>query len=393
MYAGVIDSVNQIWSLKFESVQRAALGEERICAANGKPGTVGPFANVQHAGSLTVTHVGSGALETQMRTGSSEPRSGSSAAPSAQAARPVREVDWPLIEGAMATRPSVKSPPVRQVQALLLLSKTLPQNATLLGLGFAVVEGIRRILGMDRVALFLRSKGGRWLSGLVGTNVEGELSDERHVRHAVDPDDEALWEALKTGKKAFELLENAPLVSHSGDQTRVVGRGWFVKTPIVLGDEPLGLFYNDSALSTAPFDADAQEALAAFAAFVAEPLCNARSRAWPTHLEGLSLEVGECLEILAAEPGISQEALARRLSISPSRLSRVFHNEMGTHLQTYRTELRLERFFALVEAKENEQRNVALLDLALESGFGSYSQFHRVFSARFGCSPRDYLGT
>jgi AraC-like DNA-binding protein len=34
-----------------------------------------------------------------------------------------------------------------------------------------------------------------------------------------------------------------------------------------------------------------------------------------------------------------------------------------------------------------------LLDAALEAGFGSYAQFHRVYRKLVGTAPRDYLTT
>jgi transcriptional regulator GlxA family with amidase domain len=52
----------------------------------------------------------------------------------------------------------------------------------------------------------------------------------------------------------------------------------------------------------------------------------------------------------------------------------------------YRNRLRLDRFESLLG-----QGPANLLDAALEAGFGSYAQFHRVFRARLHASPRDYL--
>ena len=53
-------------------------------------------------------------------------------------------------------------------------------------------------------------------------------------------------------------------------------------------------------------------------------------------------------------------------------------------LVEYRNHLRLERFQVLVDrGGEN------LLEAALAAGFGSYAQFHRVFRAVRGSTPRD----
>lgn len=300
-------------------------------------------------------------------------------------------MDWCLVEGALAIRPTLGTVHGGQLQEVLLLSRRLPKNVTLLGFGFAALGELRSCLGLGRAALFLRSKSGRWLSGLVGTTIEGELVDERNIRHAVDPEDEALWLDLAQGKRSYEMFENAPLVTHGSDRTQMVGRGWFVKTPVVDGQEPLGLLYNDGGLSAAPFRAETQELVAAFASLIAPQLHALRDKTWPLPLAGLSREVAECVEILAVEPHLSQEDLARRIGVTDHRLSRAFRREMGIQLVQYRNELRLERFFALVEAIEHEHGTECLLGLALESGFGSYSQFHRVFTARFGCSPRRHL--
>ena len=78
--------------------------------------------------------------------------------------------------------------------------------------------------------------------------------------------------------------------------------------------------------------------------------------------------------------------MAKQLHISPGRLARTFKREAKTSIVEYRNELRLAGFLERVDTKAGN-----LLQAALESGFGSYAQFHRVFRARFGRTPRDYL--
>lgn len=46
----------------------------------------------------------------------------------------------------------------------------------------------------------------------------------------------------------------------------------------------------------------------------------------------------------------------------------------------------MRHFFEIVAAGRK-----TLLDACLEAGFGSYPQFHRVFMAETGRTPRDYL--
>ena len=80
------------------------------------------------------------------------------------------------------------------------------------------------------------------------------------------------------------------------------------------------------------------------------------------------------------------DALAARAGLSPSRLSRLFGAQTGVSLVEFRNAQRLERFLRL----SSGERRLPLLEAALEAGFGSYPQFHRVFTRRIGCSPAEY---
>jgi transcriptional regulator GlxA family with amidase domain len=96
--------------------------------------------------------------------------------------------------------------------------------------------------------------------------------------------------------------------------------------------------------------------------------------------------VREAQRLLARDPTLGGKEIADKLDISLSRLARVFKVETGTSLVDYRNRLRLERFGALVDSGRDN-----LLEAALAAGFGSYAQFHRVFRAVRGASPREYL--
>lgn len=78
--------------------------------------------------------------------------------------------------------------------------------------------------------------------------------------------------------------------------------------------------------------------------------------------------------------------LAHRAGLSASRLSRLFKQQTGSTLVDFRNRQRVERFRRLYASGEHH----TLLSAALESGFGSYPQFHRVFRQVVGCSPKEY---
>ncbi len=80
------------------------------------------------------------------------------------------------------------------------------------------------------------------------------------------------------------------------------------------------------------------------------------------------------------------DELARRAGLSPARLSRLFKQQTGVALVDFRNRQRIERFLQLYGTGQR----LTMLDAALEAGFGSYPQFHRVFKRVLGCSPVNY---
>jgi len=91
----------------------------------------------------------------------------------------------------------------------------------------------------------------------------------------------------------------------------------------------------------------------------------------------LSLMQGEGLQL-------SRDELAARCRVSPTHLSRLFVRELGQPLRDVRNRKRLARYQELLASGRCD----SLTQAALEAGFGSYSQFHRVFTQLTGHSPR-----
>lgn len=83
---------------------------------------------------------------------------------------------------------------------------------------------------------------------------------------------------------------------------------------------------------------------------------------------------------------LSLNELARHAGLSPARLSRLFKQQTGVALVDFRNRQRIERFLGLYGTGQR----LTMLDAALEAGFGSYPQFHRVFKRVLGCSPGKY---
>jgi transcriptional regulator GlxA family with amidase domain len=92
------------------------------------------------------------------------------------------------------------------------------------------------------------------------------------------------------------------------------------------------------------------------------------------------------MQLMRADGALSSTALARATHMTPRTLAKHFRAQVGVSLLDYRNRIRVERFLSLVE---RDGRN--LLDAALEAGFGSYAQFHRVFRSLLGVTPKEYL--
>jgi AraC-like DNA-binding protein len=79
--------------------------------------------------------------------------------------------------------------------------------------------------------------------------------------------------------------------------------------------------------------------------------------------------------------------LARRCGLDAARLSRVFKQQMGLSIVQFRNHFRIQQFIARLG--RGDGRN--MLQVALDSGFGSYPQFHRAFHQVTSYAPSEHL--
>ena len=86
----------------------------------------------------------------------------------------------------------------------------------------------------------------------------------------------------------------------------------------------------------------------------------------------------------ATRPSLPELAVA--VGVTESHLSKLFSAEVGMSVTEFRNRVGIARFLEIYG--DGSQRT--LLDAALEAGFGSYPQFHRVFRSIAGYSPREH---
>jgi len=132
---------------------------------------------------------------------------------------------------------------------------------------------------------------------------------------------------------------------------------------------------------------DRRQALSLFNAAVAFGL----SRAWlelqaadaSPEPSALHPAVARAIDLIREGARPSMAELAERCEMSESHLSKLFSAQVGTSITEFRNRQAIERFLDVYG--DGTRRN--LLDAALESGFGSYPQFHRVFKKFLGYPP------
>ena len=262
------------------------------------------------------------------------------------------------------------------------------------------VELARERIGLERVGLWLRDPRAEiagaprtpaqlLLRGTWGTGLAGETTDEHELAHECDPTEAQTLCNLQREGSLWRRSESMLVCPQGINGTTDLGRGWLVATPLVAARDFIGVMYNDSAVSRAPFDESKQLAMAVFCSLLSGLFLPRRSRfRWPaTAAAQQSPWVKSVLRALEENPRSSGEYLARQLSISAGHLARSFKAEVGVSLVEYRNRRLMDRFFVALE-----RGNGNLLSAALEAGFGSYTQFHRVYKRMFGTCPREQRG-
>jgi AraC-like DNA-binding protein len=252
------------------------------------------------------------------------------------------------------------------------------------------IELARDGIGLKRVGIFVLDPARNVMLGTWGMDLSCMVVDEHQVIYDLcDNDQEALRRSADE-RIHFTVFENCPIIEHLSGETRVAGRGWVAKTPIRSANAAIGMMFNDAGLTGGPVDEAKQEQAAILCMMLGSMLDPGRGLlgrgAGPLFESAGQSLVSSTVEMLNREPGMGAREIAATLNISDSHLGRMFKAVKGVSLVDYRNKLRLERFVALLDRGRTN-----LLEAALEAGFGSYSQFHRVFRARLHASPRDYL--
>jgi AraC-like DNA-binding protein len=300
-----------------------------------------------------------------------------------------RRVDWRVTTGDDPACARLASSSAQHAGLAELTSALLgePSAAAVDRVLREAVEFARDGLRLERTAIYLVGPDGRTMLGTWGTDALGRTTDEHDLAFAVD-DLVRQYFARSAQGYPWSVYEDCPMVTHEHGRSRVLGRGWLACTSILGAQQPLGVLFNDAAITHAPFDEAKQARAAVLCSLLGRTLDTCRDCLFASPGKEARLRdplVRSATELLVADPSLGCEEIARRLGVSKAHLTRIFKQRAHASIVDYRNELRLAQFLS-----HSNDRSIHAA--ALGAGFGSYAQFHRVFRARFGKSPREYLG-
>ncbi len=299
-----------------------------------------------------------------------------------------RRIDWSVILRKQPPHPTwgLGRAPSDTVDLLMQLGDLFTLNDVDALLKRAV-ELVLDPIGLVRAGLYLFDEQLGLMLGTWGTDLRRRVIDEHHSMFQIDEPGRRVLERAMSGEAQWTVVEDCPIIENNPAETRVVGQGWVVCTPIRSPRKPLGALYNDAGLTAARVDPEKQGATAVLCAVLGQRLTALRGSGRITY--GPSARhpaVAAAVRMLTDDPSLRGGDIAKKIGVSLSRFARVFKADMGMSLVDFRNQLRLERFLSVVDSGGSN-----LLEAAYAAGFGSYSQFHRVFRSLRGTSPRDYF--
>ncbi len=299
-----------------------------------------------------------------------------------------RRIDWSVIlrKNDPAPRWSTNEAPSQLVKQLLPFGDLLDLNDSDDLIKRSVELALSEV-GLVRAGIYLYDDQLDLMIGTWGTDLQRKVIDEHHSMFQLGEHGHGVFRRALEGEAHWTVVEDCPIIINRREETKVVGQGWVVCTPIRSAKDALGMLYNDAGLTDAVVDPQKQDRTAVLCTLLGLRLHGLRgSGRASVNASRRHPAIAAAVKLLQEDPSLGGEAIAKKLGVSFSRFARVFKQGMGVSIVEHRNQLRLDHFMSLVDSGGSN-----LLEAALASGFGSYSQFHRVFRMHQGKSPREYF--
>jgi PAS domain S-box-containing protein len=152
----------------------------------------------------------------------------------------------------------------RRLRAALEAASELIQTQDLDALYRRTVELAREKLEIERCGLYMIDETGSSLWGTYGTDDQRRTTDEREAQRSA----EDFATILAASPEQLWIVHESPHVYVDAGEQHTVGSGWVVATVLRGATGPIGILFNDSALSGRPIDEAQQEALAIYCSII-----------------------------------------------------------------------------------------------------------------------------
>src|ERR1700690_684657 len=166
-----------------------------------------------------------------------------------------RRIDWRVT---LADTPPIAKlvAPSSQASELAEFTSALlsePSRQTAERVVCYAVEFARNVIRFERAAIFMLDNRAQTMVGTWGTDAEGHTVDEHDLMYDYGNLDREIFSRAEQGY-AWTIYEDCPLIAQTENQTQILGRGWVGCTAIVGPRGPIGILFNDTALTHSPFD-------------------------------------------------------------------------------------------------------------------------------------------
>jgi len=95
--------------------------------------------------------------------------------------------------------------------------------------------------------------------------------------------------------------------------------------------------------------------------------------------------IQKVLQAVEAEPSCEAQALAHLVNLSSSRLSHLFKAATGVSLQSFLSDVRLQKAAELLQSTD-----MPVKEISYQVGYRHAPSFVRAFRGKLGASPNDY---
>ncbi len=156
------------------------------------------------------------------------------------------------------------------------------------------VELAREKLKVERCAIFMLDSVKECLIGTYGTDDKGQTTDERALKILLNDNPEL----VRRYGDPWWVTQDGRQTSWDGEGIRTIGSGWIATTIIRIGDEPIGIFSNDAAISDSAIDPTQQESLVIYCSLLGNILKRKRAEEALRDSEEVATEFQERLRTL-----------------------------------------------------------------------------------------------